>query len=1349
MVKHTALPFLILLLVLSAACNRQSAPAAAAWKPTALPVFNAQLIPTRLNESILADLVTSVLLNKPETQNLGQVIPLREDAISAHPQFGPFLFSSGETLIVVADTENRFSEQSVNLRTGTYTEAWFIALLPTPEAEQILVSNKVKSIPYAVRPRNSIAAQNGKIILTPENMVATLSAFSQWEGVHLDREKGELTFVGSNAVSNPQISASDLITAYRAIYEHEAFGEPLFVDMDFNEKQDNYLVTFGGGFEDTRPGRVLYEADLLLKGLSSGIDPFSTEKPLIEIMCGSSSQTAFQRVLCKYILPSIKSSNHRNFINIFKEETSNYIKNKEMGRLIIALSREAEGEKSYAWEHVFFASKAKQEDIITEISTKGYFTFIAPSMVQEMKQIRRLFDRLTPQKKILVMEEMAKQGLSFDMPTGCGCVLKPWKFELNDCETDCDSASTKKRVEAINHLTKDQKSIVLEAREFTSLTEEEKELYATLAFSSPKIHAFLRGASTSSLTKLFSVIKEMEENMQTGEEEALIANLAMLFFMSENTGFLQEYLNLNKNDQLTLAYLTSGIMLDEGFAKMLYELQFHQPLCYADRKIPIVVNSFQDAYRQFVCRHLSKFSRTYLADLIRKELKGSFAYFSTSEPSIEEYEYDESADLSEVQKIRYWFFPGNEVLTLASENQLNTFLFNRPNMKAQAENIETRNGPFESVDTIEYMPGITENLRLINDHYDELAEIFPTLKELNNLVRMLAFFRWIRYYQSNIFDLEAFANATDLGTPTPRTYPVYETVVALPNGALMRAIGGVDIHSATQIGFNPSKINGFIKAMYAAREKSSFVADGKTYIVNPIVSKTTGMPEAHSAKFGNQHIDVSTTRFSHSISGKLVWSSASETDVFLNEQSIFNLYAPDQSERLVYTLGDSLAKQFTFLYKDFTTKFDKQIVAPTVREQHLKDKLEELGASNAPADVLWSLFSIPFKDAKMTAAGQEHLYLYKIDSLKTVRWLGKRDATGYYTIHEISEKEEQAWLNQVSERPNIGNSSSTKFVGIRLSSTVPAANLIISDLGYRNDSLLQVEVWGSRHATKSIFEWRRMLADEAIPTYWEKDKQSNIILTPNVFERKKGDFISNDLTSRAFLIESIANLRYKSWKSPATKNHYAFIREQPTNEQMAEPVKVPWDKYAQRVFVIDTLGFNPESRKELLELVIAYPNSVFTFSPEKMPALLQNEQNRELIWISGLSEEEIQNRLELAQLNGWLNSVHRIRVFNVNNSVFDLSNNLFVDLPQLRSIGAWSRILDFDSVLPLLKALIKSPAGKELDVRIAELVKEIQGEYGVTAPPYQQQIARNLQEALYSWEEIRPFDKSNLNWKNY
>lgn len=840
-------------------------------------------------------------------------------------------------------------------------------------------------------------------------------------------------------------------------------------------------------------------------------------------------------------------------------------------------------------------------------------------------------------------------------------------------------------------------------------------------------------------------MKEMEANLQTGEHEALLSNLAMLYFMSENTGFLQEYLKLAKYEQVVLSYLTSGMMLDIGFAKMLYNLQFHQPLCAAEGKSgkPTKVKDFNSAYTTFVCDYLSRYKRSYLADLIRKDFKG---YQSAAEIGGEK----EWPSGDSMITVRYWFFPGNKVLTLGGADKLNTFLFNQPNMKAQAERMGRRKGPFEDVDHSLNIPGVEENIEMINEHYDELAQMFPPLKELSNLVRVLAFFRWVRYYQSDVFDLGAFAKATDFGTPTPRTYPVYETVVALPNGSLMRAVGGVDMHSATQVDFNSGKIARFVAAKTLAGGSPTFTADTKKYVLAAGIIRSASpraQTQAKVTRFDNQEVKVSkngaSVTFSHSTVGRLDWSWSSEPCGSGQNKSVVNVYKSGKSHRSVWQTGDKNTQNCTFIQAEAATNCQKSQGSSLKHLEQLKTNLTELAEANAHGEILWLLFSIPFKDAKMIAKNREHLYLFKTSPKHGDHyWLGARGQSGRYALNEIQEATARQWLAQPPGTPE--KSASTKMAGLQLRSIVPTDSLIMTETGFRDDSLLNVDILGSRRYGKSLPEWRRMTTDSAVPTPWDKDSEPSIVLVPGVFERKKGDFSSNDLTSRDFLIESSANLR---GKSDARTRHFAVLRNLPDELQ---PSPQPLGTYEQRCFIVDLLGFNPENQKRLLEFANRHADKVLIFSPEKkMPAALQGAQPVETIWLSALREREIRSRLENAQAKGWLNTTHRIRVFNANNPVFDLGNNLFVDLVQLRAVGAWPRVLNFDSLLSLIEKIAQAPAGKELDAQIAELVHGIQRDCRANPTPQRLQIARDLEGVLYSWEELRPLDQANLNWKNY
>lgn len=1322
MVKQNP-PLLVLLalqaIILISACS-PSKTVSAYWSPAKFPEIISPNPKQTVDVSLLADMVTIILSNNFQFQEHLKIKPITAPNIAIHPERGPFLFELGNKLIVVADTSSRAYDLANKI---PYSELFFIKLQDSNTNEQISLLNNVEKISLTAQSLHNPNNKKGKIHLTPENIAAALSNFSKWEGVHLDEKTNALTFIGSNeSLNNPQISASDLIAAYQAIFQYEAMGEPLFVDMDFNYKKEEYLVTFGGGFEDTNPGRILYEADLLLKGLSSGIDPWSNEKPLIDLMCNDNKSTQIQQLYCKYFWKYWDKNNRDKN----KDKEIDHLINTYYSKIIAAneLVNQASigGDNENAWGYLINADQLTMEKVIKEVESFGYFTN-----------------------------------------------EKGNKYCVNDFR-GCNKEATMNRIKELAKLDSNEKSIVKTAKSLyppptnnknkylyikydfdIDLNQDKRRDFARLSIFSSKIYDYLSKCSNSDRENIFNLFQKLKNPYGKGSLRSLRAEIALLLFMSKEKGFIQDFATLNdEHDQMLIAFIASTI-LDPQYARMLDKLQFQQPLCSDKDNNTTNINDFNTAFKKFTCGFLSKYKRPYLADIIRGEFS---KYQSAAEIGSQEEIYQQRPKDSLVT-VRYWFYPGQQVITLADSSNLNTFLFHKPNMEAKAERIETRLGPWAAPVLTLDMPGIQENLNLINNNYEDLSDVFPVMKELNNLVKMLAFFRWIRYYQSENFDLGAFVNAADYGTPTPRTYPVYETVVALPDGSLMRAIGGVDLHSATQVGFNSEKINGFISAMNYNKPNKNIYYNSKNYILSTALTSSISLKntveQTKSITKEEQNIVITSsheayTSVAFNVNNQLKWSWTTTSNSLLERPfSVYSSFSDGKAERNVYQAGQTTIKkqkiehEKTFLNSKLVKQEDKQI---QLQEQLILN-LTELAEANAPEESIWALFSIPFEHARFTAKNGEHLFIFRED-FENQYWIGKRNDAGQYTISKISKVMAESWMAQTSQNPPFSRTTQTKIISLQLTSTEPTDSILGTRLNHSDANLLNVHITGTKTCTHNLIEWRALTSNNTTPTFCDENEKNNFIFYPSVFERKKGKIQNFDLTNRSFLVDEISNLRGKT----INKNlKFSFWSQLPFQNDIDELLQEPWQMNTNRFYIFDTLGFNPENKIVLLDLAAQYPQKIFIFSLSNAPISIPDQNFNELIWLSCLQEKQTQTRLEIAQSYKLLQKVCRIRIFNVGNPVFDLGNNLFIEEPQLLRIGAWQRILDIETVLTLVKLLVESRE-QELDTQLALVVNDFKYKsHQGKATTSKLRLARKLEDALFSWEEIRSFKYSSSNWK--
>lgn len=1289
--------FLILFLFVVQACTTK----VSTWVPSTIPANETKLQTVNTDGGLLADMVTLAMRNSDLSVFQGHALPVYFPDFPIDHQFGPFFYKWDKAMVVVGRELSQINGFRESPYVPMYSDVFFCQMIGQPYWNEVRIKEPVKVNREESETERKIRVEEGgiRIKLTPENLAASLSGFSTWEGVHLDTIKKELVLVGSSETTNPQISASDLVATYRAIFENEANGEAIFVDMDFKEGGEEYLVTFGGGLEDTRPGRVLYTSDLLLKALSSGVDPWIDEKPLVQSFCGPNRNTPFQKVYCNYISPLVHAHQYQ-IKKVFLDAIERLRNSLEDALLILEFARVADESSQQAWNIIFYANEYQQSKLKDEIKSKGYFT-----------------------------SGDARMGVRGFSSSGF------------------DGYATLELVQEIFNLSQDQKDIIKEARRFPE--DEDRILYAMLAFLSDEVHNFMREEDRYTVKALFEVVNRLTHNgiveaadsgalgFYSLADEYLQSAIGILYLMSKDASFTNEFLKLNSSDQEMASFIILALM-DKEYLTMLDNLQYTELLCNEMSEFS------NDPFINFVCRHLSKYKRTYLGNLIKKEIGGAFEYKTVNEiKGTSRSNNDEG-----YQKIRYWFFPANEVLTLKSENDLNTFLFKKPQMEARSELLETRRGPYEAVNYENPLPSaVQENLNIINTYYGELSEIFPSLKELNNVVRMLAFFRWVKYYHSDKFDLSAFAERNDYGTPTPRTYPLLETVIALQDGSLLRSVGGVDLHSRTQVGFELEKMTAFEDEMVKASRENSFTFDGKAFTrglpISTVVSTAEQIVRSYTAD--DKKVEIASQgsfyTVSHTSAGKLTWTVANDLDLYGDKRTIISHYHDDSAARSwrndslkstvawnVVLEGEEIVAQRR--EDNFATQAQIDALAIT------RGGLQEMYANHLPLEAIKAYLFACFQDVKLTHKNDALLVQFKAKG-QTHHWMVSRASnTAEVTLVDVSTAIAEEFIaSPVQVRKEVDGA-----LGIALSSTVPSDKLIIDDLGFRNDSLLKVSTYTKELSEEhSIFDWRTLVEKGDLEAITDQPGNGKCIIFPVLHEAQKGQFQTHDLTNRAFLIEQVANLR---GKADVHHRYVAYSSTEPSADKTN--YKYAYQSVRSRHFVFDTTGFTPNIQQELLKLHSEYPSQV-SILEAGFDLSISTMDDLEVIWITTLTEEQIKERIEQTAQKGALFDIARLRVFNVNNPVYDLGSNVFQYCPGLLAVGAWTRILNFMTVKELIVELLKTTEFKEIDEHTSVTVKAIQRDFRRTPTPIRLRIARELDEMSYTWEELRPISK-RLRW---
>lgn len=1307
--KYRILVLFVLIISFLLSCNRKESQLLFVPE-VSYGELNYKLSPIPINQEFLGGAVTKLLIDKEGFNISSPFRSITVDNLPVHPVAGPFLFTNGEIDAIVSKEDNDIDQWIESLPVNESRALIYIELLGWEGESRLSLSKDVRHIENTVLKNQIGKSTNGKFKLTPWNMAAALSQFSNWEGIHLDTLKGELIFIGSDRKEIPQISASDLIAAYNSIFVHESAGEALFVDMDFAGNDRDYLVTFGGGFEDTRPGRVLLTADLLLKALSSGIDPWNRASPLLKDWCNGSNTSRFQKIFCNYVRDFALTNAKWTEITINKAEKA-ILDRSESTFKVVSVASVNTDEGGECLNTLLTSNKNLQGRIISEIRATGKM-------------------RLAP---IIY----TKDGIKYTQNRGCN-------FSGFGNREDIVSW-----VKSFFSLSSYERSVVKYSKIFPN--ENHRILYSLLSLGSPDVKRFLDIQSrrpgeriSQTFNLLFQIAPQLTDlfdalsdpfNLSPDpdiisdalENASLRTALAFIYFMTENEEFARAFFSLNEVDQLTLAYISINALTDQKFATMINNLQYYQPLCQNVGKIQNVRNG-QDAFFRFTCNYLSENNQIYLADLIREQIEG----YKTGR------EMQEKGDINlgnEVHTTRYWFYPANEVVHLSLD--LNTFLFNRPNMEARAERLDTRRGPYEAIEYYEKerIPGIHDNLDFVNEHYEAFSEVFPTLKELNNLVKMLAFFRWIYYYHPDKFDLEAFNSAVDYGTPTERIYPIHETVIALPSGGWLTSKGGVDLHSKTQVKINQPKIDRLLGGISSRKPDGGFQVDDQLYqLSQPIVmTNEEEFDEDKTLRTDGQRIQIKMKnglpQFTLIDHDKLSYSLRSTIDVFGDEYSIQYDYQNDKRFKEAWSIKEGLSESWTIENHSNDSIIFQRIDAKDLDMDRkyieiIKEKFSELIHLNLPFEELWGLISEDFADVKLTKRDGRYFYSFKHDGSENTL-LAERRGGNQFSFRFCTSAEREALLREETLKGK-------GLITLQLQSIVPTERLTINELGMKNDELIRVEVHSESIDTFQYHDW---FTSSIIPSDYNLDLGNVNVLAPIMFEKIKGDFQTYELTNRPFLVESVASLRKRYRDKPQE-----FVLCRSLIEGVISEDEFPrvWGKPDRRLFIIDPKGFSQSYLNRLRLLA------------DNVKAVVLGDYNLsefgtqvdEVIWVSTLSESEIARRLEEDLAKKFVNSVKRLRVLNVNNPVYDLGTNLFVDHPSLEVVGAYPLILDFETVYPVLQDLLNQNSRqqkREFDEQVADAIQKLKRDNRNKPTPLKLRVNRYLDDFNSSWEEINPF----------
>lgn len=161
------------------------------------------------------------------------------------------------------------------------------------------------------------------------------------------------------------------------------------------------------------------------------------------------------------------------------------------------------------------------------------------------------------------------------------------------------------------------------------------------------------------------------------------------------------------------------------------------------------------------------------ADL-RSEIRSELPSFRTH---TERFAADPRSQTVLAQQTRLWFYPDSVDLTLSK--QADVLVLRRPRMSAASERVDVQAGQEQAPDP----PWTAETVGAINHDYDTLAKRFSELGDLDQVVRMLSFFTWLRQAASRGIvnaDMDVLLALEIPAEPTPRNFPQLLAFNALP-----------------------------------------------------------------------------------------------------------------------------------------------------------------------------------------------------------------------------------------------------------------------------------------------------------------------------------------------------------------------------------------------------------------------------------------------------------------------------------------------------------------------------------------------------------------------------------------
>ena len=158
---------------------------------------------------------------------------------------------------------------------------------------------------------------------------------------------------------------------------------------------------------------------------------------------------------------------------------------------------------------------------------------------------------------------------------------------------------------------------------------------------------------------------------------------------------------------------------------------------------------------------------------LREAVRGRLPGFMTH---LEQLAYDERSARTATQQTRLWFYPDEVDLTVSAQGDV--LVLRKVRMSAASERFDAGSPAAGDVP-----PWTRATVEAINDDYDSLAAFFPEMADLDNVVRVLSLFTWLRHVEARGYlvpELDSLLAVELPQQPTPRTFPQLLAFAALP-----------------------------------------------------------------------------------------------------------------------------------------------------------------------------------------------------------------------------------------------------------------------------------------------------------------------------------------------------------------------------------------------------------------------------------------------------------------------------------------------------------------------------------------------------------------------------------------